>query len=75
MSHFHRRARVRLLVAALVVCLVAASVAHAQVSVPATGTPVTENFDTLASAGTSSTVPALTPSWLASPTLHAKKSS
>ncbi len=32
--------------------------AGAQVSIPALGTPVTENFDTLASAGTSSSVPA-----------------
>jgi predicted extracellular nuclease len=43
---------------ALALSVVLTGAAHAQISITALNTPVTQNFDTLASAGTSSTVPA-----------------
>lgn len=46
--------------AAALIALAAALPARAQVSITTQGAPVTENFDTLASTGTSSTVP---PGW------------
>lgn len=55
-----RCAWVRLLLLSVLVSFVPATAANAQVTVPAVGTPVTENFNTLASSGTSSTVP---PGW------------
>lgn len=55
-ASFLRLFRIAPLGAAL--ALLAASPARAQVSIPGFGTPVTENFDTLANTGTSSLMPA-----------------